>query len=170
MAIWVIKLFCSSVCSCHFLISSAYFWSLLFLSFIVHIFAWNFPVVSLIFLKRSLVFPQFHCFLLLRYIVHLGKLSYVSLLFFGTLCSVGFIFPFLFCLSLLFFSQLFVLPLQTIFLPSCISFSLGWFVTASCTLWISAHSSPGSLCTRYNTLSPPLQNHKPFDLWHIWMA
>ena len=48
-------LFSSSVYSCHlFLISSVR--SLPFLSFIVPIFAWNFPLVSPIFL-RSLVFP-----------------------------------------------------------------------------------------------------------------
>jgi len=40
-----------------FLISSASTWSLLFLSFIVSIFGWNATFVSLIFLKRSLVFP-----------------------------------------------------------------------------------------------------------------
>ena len=43
--------------SCHlFLISSASVRSILFLSFIVPIFAWNIPLVSLISLKRSLVF------------------------------------------------------------------------------------------------------------------
>ena len=47
-----------SVYSCHlFLISSASVRSIPFLSFIVSIFAWNVPLVSLIFLKRSLVFP-----------------------------------------------------------------------------------------------------------------
>ena len=40
-----------------FLISSASVRSILFLSFIVSIFAWNVPLVSLIFLKSSLVFP-----------------------------------------------------------------------------------------------------------------
>ena len=44
--------------SCHLLlISFASVMSVPFLSFIVPIFAWNFPLVSLIFLKRSLVFP-----------------------------------------------------------------------------------------------------------------
>ena len=48
----------SSVYSCHlFLISSASVRSIPFLFFIVPIFAWNIPLVSLIFLKRSLVFP-----------------------------------------------------------------------------------------------------------------
>ena len=40
-----------------FLISYASIWSIHFLSFIVPIFAWNVPLVSLIFLKSSLVFP-----------------------------------------------------------------------------------------------------------------
>ena len=44
--------------SCHlFLISSASVRSIQFLSFIVLIFAWNVPLVSLIFLNRFLVFP-----------------------------------------------------------------------------------------------------------------
>ena len=48
----------SSVCFCHlFLVSSASVRSILFLSFIELIFAWTVPLVSLIFLKRSLVFP-----------------------------------------------------------------------------------------------------------------
>ena len=46
-----------SVYSCHFLISSASVRSIPFLSYIVPIFAWNVPLVSLIFLKISLVFP-----------------------------------------------------------------------------------------------------------------
>ena len=48
----------SSVYSCHlYLISSASVRSIPFLSFIEPIFAWNVPLVSLVFLKRSLVFP-----------------------------------------------------------------------------------------------------------------
>ena len=48
----------SSVYSCYlFLISSASVRSLSFLCFTETIFAWNVPLVSLIFLKRSLVFP-----------------------------------------------------------------------------------------------------------------
>jgi len=51
-------LYSSSVDSCHlFLVSSASVTSIPFLSFIELIFAWNIPLVSLIFLKRSLVFP-----------------------------------------------------------------------------------------------------------------
>ena len=55
---WRSFLYSSSVYSCHlFLISYASVRSRPFLSFIEPIFAWNVPLVSLIFLKRSLVFP-----------------------------------------------------------------------------------------------------------------
>ena len=53
---WRSFLYSSSVYSWHlFLISSASFRSISFVSFIEPIFAWNVPLVSLIFLKRSLV-------------------------------------------------------------------------------------------------------------------
>jgi len=55
---WRSFLYSSSVYSCYlFLISSASVRSIQFLPFIEPIFAWNVPLVSLIFLKRSLVFP-----------------------------------------------------------------------------------------------------------------
>ena len=53
-------------------------------------------------------------------------LSYLSLLFFGTLHSDAYIFHFLLCFSLLFFSQLFVRPSQTAIWLFCISFPWGW--------------------------------------------
>ena len=54
---WRAFLYSSSVYSYHlFLISSASVRSIPFLSFILPIFAWNVPLVALIFLKRSLVF------------------------------------------------------------------------------------------------------------------
>ena len=54
---WRSFLYSSSVYSCHlFLISSASVRSIPFLSLIVPIYACNIPLVSLIFLKRSLVF------------------------------------------------------------------------------------------------------------------
>ena len=51
-------LYSSSMYSCHLLIASASVRSIQFLSFIVPIFAWNVPLVSLILLKRALVFPS----------------------------------------------------------------------------------------------------------------
>ena len=74
-----------SVYSCHlFLISSASVMSIPSLSFSLPFFAGNVPLASLIFLKRSLVFPilLFSSFLCIN---HWGRLSYLSLLFFGTL-------------------------------------------------------------------------------------
>ena len=108
---WRSFLYSSSMYSCHlFLIASASVRSIPFLSFIVPVFTWNAPLVSLIFLKRSLVFP-----ILLFSSISLHwlprKASYLSLLFFGTLHS------------LVFFSQLFVRPPQTAILLFCISFS-----------------------------------------------
>ena len=56
--LWRSFLYSCSVYSCHlFLISSASVRSIQFLSFIEPIFAWNVPLISLIFLTRSLIFP-----------------------------------------------------------------------------------------------------------------
>ena len=56
--LWRYFLYCSSAYSCHlFFISYASVRSRPFLSFIEPIFTRNVPLVSLIFLKRSLVFP-----------------------------------------------------------------------------------------------------------------
>ena len=135
-------LYSSSVYSCHlFLISSASVRSIWFLSFIEPILAWNVPLVSLIFLKRSLVLP---ILLLSSISLHwsLRRLSYLPLLFFGTLHSDWCIFPFLLCLSLLFFSQLFVGLLRQ---PFCLSHFFSpweWF-------W-----SP-----------PPVQCHEPLSIF-----
>ena len=95
-----------------FLISSASVSSLLVLSFIMPILAWN---VSLIFLKRYLVFPILFVFPISLQ-VHLRWSFYLSVLFSGTHHSVRYIFPFLPCLLLLFFPQLVVKPPQTTFL------------------------------------------------------
>ena len=124
--------------------------SLLFLSFTVPIFAWNVPLVSPIFL-RSLVFPTL-LFSLFLCIVHLRSLSLLSLLFSGTLHSVAYIFPFLPYLLFLLFSQLFVGPPQTTFLHF---FFMGMVLitTSRTVLWISIHSSSGTLSTRFNPLN-----------------
>ena len=122
---WKSFLYSSYVYSCHlFLVSSASVRSIPFLSFIEPIFAWNVLLVSL-FILRDFYSFSFYWFPLFICIDHWGRLSYLSLLFFGTLHSNGYIFPFLLCLSLLFFSQLFVRPPQTTISPFCIFFSLG---------------------------------------------
>ena len=94
--------------SCHLFLSSASIRSILFLSFIVPIFAGNVLLLSLIFLKRSLVFPIL-LFSSTFCTVHLRRLSYLSLLFFGTLHRM-YIQLCMVCLILLFiFSVLFLL-------------------------------------------------------------
>ena len=87
-------LYSSSVYSCYLLlISSASVGSIYFLCFIVTIFAWNVPLVSLTFLKGSLVFPiLLFSSMSLHWLLRKAFLS--LLLFFGTLHSVGYIFPF----------------------------------------------------------------------------
>ena len=98
---WRSFLYSSSVYSSHlFLISSVSVRSMPILSFIVPIFAWNIPLVSLIFLKRSLVFPILS-FSSIPLHWSWGRLSYLSLLFFGTLHLNGciFLFSFAFCVS-----------------------------------------------------------------------
>ena len=77
----------SSVYSWHlFLISYAFIRSIPFLFFIVPIFAWNIPLVSLIFLKRSLFFPN----LLFSSISLHWSLRKLFLLLFATLCNFAF--------------------------------------------------------------------------------
>ena len=63
-----------------------------------------------------------------------GRLSYLSLLFFGILHLGAYIFPFLLCLYLLFFSQLFVRPPQTTILPFC-----KWYYFIHFNGWVIFH-------------------------------
>ena len=164
------SLYNSSLYSCHvFLISSASVRSLLVLSSIMHILAWNVHLISPIFLKRSLVLLIL-CFPLFLYSIHLRRPSYPSL-FSGTLHSVGYIFPFLTCLLLLFFPQLFVRPPQTTILP----FTWGWFWSSlpiQCykPLSIVLHAFCLTDLISWIYLSLPLYNRKGFDLGHTWMA
>jgi len=177
MVIWVIKIFLysSSVYSCHLiLIASASVRSIVLFFFIEPIFAWNVPLVSLIFFKRSLVIPPFYCFLPFLCIDHWGRLSYLSLLFFGTLHSDGYIyifFPPLPFISLL-LSAICKASSDTV-LPFYISFSWGWFWSW---LPVQCYKPPSIVqAVRLSDLIPwiylslPLFNHKGFDLDLIWM-
>ena len=135
----------TSVNSYHlFLISAASVKSVPFLSFIVSIFAWKVPVVSLIFWKRSLVFPiLLFSSISLHYSLRKTLLSLLAILW--NSASNGCIFPFLLCLLHLFLSQLFVRPPQ----PFCFLhfYFLGMvLITASCTmLQTFIHTSSGTL-------------------------
>ena len=85
------------------------------------------------FLNDLSSFP-FYCFPLFLCIDHLGRLSYLSLLFLWTLHSDGYIFPFLLCLLLLFFSQLFISFLKQPFCLAALLFLGMILVTASFTM------------------------------------
>ena len=100
-------------------------------------------------LSHSIVF---HCFFALICTDHLGRLSHLSLLFFGTLHSDGYIFPFLLYLWLLFFSQLCVRPSQTTILPFYISLSWGWSWSLPS---VQCHK-PLSIVLRHSIRSNPL--------------
>ena len=143
-------LYSFSVSSCHlFLISSASVRSLTFLSFILPIFAWNVPLVSLVFLKRSLVFPSIVFRLFSSISLHCSlKKAFLSLLaVLWTLHPVGCIFPFFLCLSLFFFPVVICKVLSDNHLAFLHFFFFGMaLVTASCTmLWTSVHTSSGTL-------------------------
>ena len=147
---WRSFFYSSSVYFCHlFLISSSSVRSISFLSFIESIFGWNIPLVSLIFLNRSLVLA----ILLFSYIyLHWSlKKAFLSfLLVFGTLHSDDYIFPFLLC-----FSQLFVRLPQTAILLFLHFFSMGMvFNPVSCTKsGTSIYSSSGTLSIRSRPLN-----------------
>ena len=119
-------LYSSSLYSCHlFWISSGFVRSIPFLLFIVPIFAWNGPLVSLIFLKRFLVFPIqfFSCFFAL--ITEEGFL--ISLCSSLELCNqmdTYFLSPLPF--TSLLFSAMCKASSDSHF-AFCISFSWGWF-------------------------------------------
>ena len=153
--------------------SSAFIRSIPFLSFTVPIFAFNVPLVSLIFLKKisslshSIVFLYF--FALITEECFLTSSCY-SL----ELCiqmGISFLFSFAFHFS----------PFSDVCKSSsCKDFAFLHFfflgivlITASCTiLWTSIHSSLGSLLglILWIYLSLPLYNCKGFDLGHTWMV
>ena len=88
--LWRSFLYSSSMYSCHpFLISSASVRSIQFLSFIEPIFAWKVPLVTLIFLEAISSLSHSIVFLYFFAPGHWGRLSHLSLLFFGTLHSNG---------------------------------------------------------------------------------
>ena len=123
---WRSFLYSSSVYSYHlFLISSTSVRSIPYLSFIEPIFAWNVPLVSLIFLKRSLVFPiLLFSSISLHWSVRKAFLSLLAILWNCAFRCLYLSFSPLLFASL--FSQLSVRPPQTAILLFCISFPWGW--------------------------------------------
>ena len=131
--------------------------------------------ISIIFFKRSLVFPillfssvSLHCSFKKAF------LSFLDILWNSAFSWVD-IFPFISCLSLLLFHQLFLNHPYTTTLPSCIYFSWGWFWSLTAVqcfqpLSIVPQVLRLSDLTPWIYSSPPGYNKKGFDLGHTWMA
>ena len=173
--LWRSFLYSSSVYSCYlFLISSASVRSISFLSFIEPIFAWNGPLVSLIFLKRSLVFP---ILLLSSISLHWSlRKAFLSLLV--IFWDSAFKWEYLSFSPLLFTSLLFTAICKAssdshfaflhFFFLGMVLIPVSWTI-----LWTSVHRSSGTLSIRlipWIYLSLPLSNHKGFDSGHTWMV
>ena len=163
---WRSFLYSSSVYSCHFfLISSASVRSIPFLCYIVPIFAWNVPLVSVIFFKRSLVFPiLLFSSVSLHWSLRKAFFSLLAILWNSAFESVYLSFSPLPSVSLLF---------STICKASSDShfaflhfFFLGMvLISTCCTMsWTAIHSSSGTLSDLIPWIyfSLPLYNHKGF--------
>ena len=141
-------MYSSSVSSCHlFLITSASVRSIQFLSFIKTIFAWNVPLVPLIFFKRSLVFPiLLFSSISLHWSLRKAFLSLLAILWNSAFKWKYLSFsPFF---SHLFFSWLFVRPPQTII----------------CLFAFLFHGDGLDPCLLYNVYEPPSIVHQALCL------
>jgi len=154
---WRSFLYSSSVYSCLLLIFYASVRSIPFLSFIVPIFAGKFPLISLIFLTRSLVFPiLLFSSISLLFLCHWSlRKAFLSLL--AILWDSSFKWAFFFS-PLPFTSLLFIAVCKASsdkILPFCISFFVGMvLIPDSCTMsWTSIHSSAGTLSVTSNPLN-----------------
>ena len=160
----------SSVYSCNLSISSAFIMTLPFLFYCARL-CMKYSLGISNFLEETS--SLWHSIVFLYFFVHFRRVSYLSLLFFRALHSVGYTFPFLLYVLLLFFSQLFLRPPQTINLPSCISFSWAWFWSSP---HIQCYETPSIVLQvlyqiySLESVSLLLYNHnKGFDL-DTWMA
>ena len=113
----------------------------------------KYSLVSLVLFKTSLFFPiLLFSSISLHWLLKKAFLSVLVTLWDSH--SNGYIFPFLLCLSLLFFHQLFLRPPQTIILPFCTSFSWEWSLSLP-PVQCQEHLSIvfGTLSIRYNPLN-----------------
>ena len=156
--------------SCHlFLISSASVRSIPFLSFIEPIFAWNVPLVSLIFLKRSPVFPiLLFPSVSLHWLLRMVFLSLLAILWNSEFKWVYLSFSPLPLASLIF--SAICKPSSDNHFALLHFFFLGMvLISASCTVSrTSVHNSSGTLSIRSNPLNlfvtcwdPPVIQSQP---------
>ena len=138
--------FSYSVYSWHlFLISSASVRSITFLPFIVPICAWNVPLVTLIFLKKSLVFPTLlFSSISLHWSLRKAFLSLLAIFWNSVFKWIYFSF-FPLPLPYLLFSTVCKASSDNNFPFLCFFFLEMVLITASCTIsWTSVHSSSGT--------------------------
>ena len=161
--------------SCHlFLISSASVRSIPFLSFIEPNFAWNVPLVSLIFLKRSLVFPilLFSC-ISLHWSLRKAFLSLLAIFWNSAFKWVYLSFSPLLLASLL-FSAICKASSDSQFAFLHFFFLGMVLIPVSCTMsQTSVHSSSGTLSIRSSPLNVFLTSTVQllrFELGHTWMV
>ena len=170
--LWRSFLYSSVYSSYLFLVSFASVRSIPFLSFIVPIFTWKVPLISLIFLKRSLVFP---ILLFSSISLHWSLRKTLSLL--AILWNSAFKCVYLSISPSPFPSLLFTAVCKA-FSDNHFAFLHFFFlgmvlITASCTMsWTSVPSSSGPLSDLipWIYLSLPLYSRKGFDLGHTWMV
>ena len=155
--IWFIKIFFihSFMYSFHlFLTSSASLRSLSFLSYIVLIIGWKSPLMFLIFLKRSLVFPL----LLFSSIIKHCSLKKAFLFFLDILLNSAFNWLYL-SLSPLLFTSLLSSTIHKASSDNHFAFLLFFFsgmvlfATSYTILWTFVHSSLGTLLSRSSPLT-----------------
>ena len=150
-------LYSSFVYSYHlFLISSTSVRSIPFLFFIVPIFAWKFPLVSLIFLEIS---SLSHSIIFLYFFALITRKTFLSLLVILWNSAFRWIylsFPPL-CSASLIFSSIYKASSDNHFAFLHFFFLGMILITASCTmLQTPVHGSPGSLSIRSNPLNLPV--------------
>ena len=166
---WRSFMYSFSVYSCHlFLISFASVRSIPILSFIVPIFAWNVSLVSLIFLKRSLVY----CFpISLHWSLRKAFFSLLAILWNSAFTWVYLSFSPLPFTSLL-FSGICEVSSDNHFAFLHFFFLGMVLITDSCTMSQTSIHSSGTLSSLilWIYLSLLLHNHKGFDLGHSWMV
>ena len=148
-----IFLYSSSVFSCHLFLKTSVH-SILFLSFIVPIFAWNIPLVSLIFCKRSLVFPiLLFCSISLHWSLRKAFLSLLAILWNSAFKWLCLSFP-PFSFTYLLFSAICKASSDNHFAFAFLFFLGMVLITASFTMSQSSiHSSSGTLSIRSNPLN-----------------
>ena len=166
-------LYSSSVYSCHHFLISSSVRSIPFWSLFVPMFAWNISLASLVFLKRSLVFPILSFSSISLYCL-LKKAFFLSPCYSLKLCiqmGISFLFSFAFHVSFL-LSYLLSLLRKPFCLLHFFFFGMVLITTFCTMLWTSVLSSSGSLSDLILCvyLSLPLYNRKGFDLDHTWMV